>query len=153
MLNLGQGALEVRGNRASTSSPWAIDQIIYDDAGGFRRIDTLSTMNYAGDGHNHWHVSKVVDHDMWSTTRTIHGSKVGFCFFDTTLWDPDLPGSPASPVYHESTCGGASALSNRIGISVGWGDRYQWQSAVPVDRHHRHPRRDVHAALVRGRPE
>ena len=127
MLNLGAGALEITSSRPNVSSPWDVDQVIYDDAGGSRTIETDAALNYAGDGHSHWHVTKIVDHDMWSTSRTLHGSKVGFCFFDTTLWDPDLPNSPASRYYLEQWCGGQPALTSRVGISVGWGDRYSWQ--------------------------
>lgn len=127
MLNAGPGPFEVRGLRASTSSPWSIDQIVFDDAGGTRRIATPATMNYAGDGHNHWHVSRVVDHDLFSGSLTEPGPKIGFCFFDTTHWAPSIPGSPPSRVYVESSCGGLNALSNKLGISVGWGDRYGWQ--------------------------
>jgi hypothetical protein len=127
MLNRGAGALELVSSRADVDSPWDIDQVIYDDAAGSRTIQTSATMNYAGDGHSHWHVSRVVDHDMWSSERTVHGSKVGFCFFDTTHLNPELPNSPATNYYLESYCGGLAALSSRVGISVGWGDRYSWQ--------------------------
>ena len=127
MLNLGQGPMEVNATRPNSQSPWDVDQVIVRSDGGSRRVDTTATLTYAGDGHNHWHVTRIVDHDMWSSSRTVHGPKVGFCFFDTTLWDPDLPGSPSSPYYREAWCGGQTAISSRVGISVGWGDRYQWQ--------------------------
>jgi hypothetical protein len=127
MLNLGQGPMEVNATRPGAQAPWNVDQVVFDAAGGSRRVDTTASMNYAGDGHNHWHVTRMVDHDLWSASRTLHGPKVGFCFFDTNLIDPDLPNSPAVPVYRESWCGRQTSLSSRIGISVGWGDRYQWQ--------------------------
>lgn len=53
MTNLGVGAFEIRSNRTSTTTPWNVDQIVYNDAGGFRRIDTTATMQYGGDGHGH----------------------------------------------------------------------------------------------------
>ena len=126
MTNLGAGAFEIRSNRTSTTTPWNIDQIVYDDAGGFRRIDTTATMQYGGDGHGHWHVQRMVDADLWSTWHHAKGSKIGYCFFDTTLVSASLPGSPSSPVYKETMCARLSELTSRVGISVGWGDRYQW---------------------------
>src|SRR4029077_10305473 len=56
MLNTGKGPFDLRGKRASTSSPWSVDQVIYRSDGSGRRIHTTATMAYAGDGHNHWHV-------------------------------------------------------------------------------------------------
>jgi lysyl oxidase/S-layer family protein len=126
MTNLGAGPFEIRATRTSTSSAWNIDQVIYDDAGGSRRIDTTATMQYGGDGHGHWHVNRMVDIDLWSSTRHARGAKVGYCFFDTSHVSPSLARSPASPVYRESMCARLSGLSNRVGISVGWGDRYQY---------------------------
>jgi hypothetical protein len=126
MTNLGAGAFEIRSNRTSTTTPWNIDQIIFNDASGFRRIDTTATMQYGGDGHGHWHVQRMVDADLWSTWHHAKGSKIGYCFFDTTLLSPSLPGSPSSPVYRETMCARLSGLTSRVGISVGWGDRYQW---------------------------
>jgi hypothetical protein len=56
-------------------------------------------------------------------------SKVGFCFFDTTLRYPSLPRSPASGHYRESWCGTRTSTTSRTGISVGWADRYTWKLA------------------------
>ncbi len=126
MLNLGAGAFEVRSTRPNTSTPWDINQVVFDDAGGSRNVDTTATMTYGGDGHGHWHIASVVDSDLFNENRTVHGSKIGFCFFDTTLWSPSLPGSPASPRYRETDCARQSELVNTSGISVGWGDLYQW---------------------------
>lgn len=129
MINLGRGPLEVRAYRASTGSPWNIDQVIRLGTGGFRRVDTTATMQYGGDGHGHWHVNRMVDVDLWSASRHGKGAKIGYCFFDTTIAGRTLPGFPRSPVYRESMCARRSGLTSRMGISVGWGDRYQ--SSLP----------------------
>ncbi|MEX2011907.1 MAG: lysyl oxidase family protein [Chloroflexota bacterium] len=125
MVNLGPGPLEVRGNRPSTRSPWNIDQVIFTTGGGSRRVDTTATMKYGGDGHGHWHVARMVDVDLWSSSRHATGSKIGYCFFDTTLVSRSLPGARSSPFYRESMCARRSSLTSRMGISIGWGDKYQ----------------------------
>ena len=126
MWNQGAGPFEARANRSATNRPWDVDQIVYDDAGGFRRIDTKATLRYAGDGHNHWHVRRMMAYHLWGARGTLRDSKIGFCFFDTTLVNGSLPRSPSAATYRESGCGGSSATSTRTGISVGWGDRYPW---------------------------
>jgi hypothetical protein len=126
MQNGGAGAFELRSTRPNTATPWDINQVIFNDAAGSRQVDAVSTMSYGGDGHGHWHIDRVVDSDLFSSVRTVHGSKIGFCFFDTTRWAPALPGSPSSPVYRETDCARQSELTSRMGLSVGWGDLYQW---------------------------
>ena len=127
--NGGAGPFETRAARTSTGAPWDVDQIVYDTAGGSRRIQTNAELRYAGDGHDHWHVRHVLSYHLWGPKGTLADAKIGFCFFDTNLIDGDLPGSPAGSVYHESSCGSKGSLSTRNGISVGWGDKYPWNFA------------------------
>ena len=129
MDNIGQGAMEVLGRRTSSIDPWTVSQVIYDDAGGSRRVVTKAYLMYAGDGHDHWHVRKMMAYHLFSTSNTRGDSKVGFCFFDTTLRHPSLPRSPSSRHYQEPWCGTRTATTSRTGISVGWGDRYPWKIA------------------------
>jgi Lysyl oxidase len=126
MTNVGAGAFEVRSTRASTSSPWDVDQLIFDDTGRKHRFDTLATMQYGGDGHGHWHIQGMVDVDLWSPSNRATGEKIGYCFFDTTVVNLSLPGAPLAPVYRETSCAREAELTSRVGISVGWGDRYRW---------------------------
>lgn len=126
MTNLGAGAFEIRSDRASTVSPWNVDQVIYDDGGRRHRLDTLATMQYGGDGHGHWHVQGMVDVDLWSPSRHAKGEKIGYCFFDTTAVNLSLPRAPLAPVYRETMCARETGLTSRVGISVGWGDKYRW---------------------------
>ncbi len=126
VVNAGGGPMEVLATRPSSSSPWRVRQVIDNDTGGQRGVDTEATLRYAGDGHNHWHVRQVMGYHLWSSKVTRSDRKVGFCFFDTDRRVPSLPRSPSSPHYRESWCGGRTALTSRTGISVGWADRYQW---------------------------
>jgi hypothetical protein len=129
MVNVGAGSMEVLGRRSSSSDPWTVSQVIFDDAGGSRRVVTDAHLTYAGDGHDHWHVRKMMAYHLFSTRATRGDSKVGFCFFDTNLRYPDLPRSPSVRYYRESWCGTRTATTSRTGISVGWADRYSWKLA------------------------
>jgi hypothetical protein len=133
MLNLGAGRFEVRGRRASTSDPvMTIDQRIYNDAGGSAYYPTKGTARYAGDGHDHWHVQQIMTYELYQPDAPAgarRGAKSGFCFFDTTPWSLGLPNASQSSYYREEWCGTRDVLTNRTGISVGWGDRYPWNFA------------------------
>jgi hypothetical protein len=129
MNNLGRGAFETRAHRPNVSTPFTVDQVIYNDAGGSRRVQTDAAMRYAGDGHNHWHVRQMMAYHLWSKNGTFRDQKIGFCFFDTNARDLSLPGAPNSGVYKESWCGTQFSTTTRNGISVGWGDKYPWNFA------------------------
>jgi len=132
LLNTGSGPFELRARRSSSSQgSMRVSQRIYNTAGGFRTVSTRAVARYAGDGHSHWHVQRVATYDLLRPDRTFlrRGAKIGFCFFDTTLAYPRLPGSPASQRYRESSCGSRPSLSASMGISVGWGDNYPWNFA------------------------
>jgi len=128
MLNLGKGRFEVRGFRSNTSEPtMKINQRIFDDAGGSAYIPTASRARYSGDGHDHWHVQDIMSYELWNVaapTTVRRGAKHGFCYFDTTPWSLGLPNAAKAPYYRQDWCGTRNALTNRTGMSVGWGDRY-----------------------------
>lgn len=129
ILNYGAGPFEIRGTRPSTSLPFDIDQMVYRSDGTIRRVQTNATVAYAGDGHDHYHVRRMMSYHLWSTRGTLRDRKIGFCFFDTNPRYLSLPRAPRRAVYRESGCGGRTARSTRSGISVGWGDRYPWNFA------------------------
>jgi hypothetical protein len=133
MVNAGQGHFEVRGRRDGTSDPtMSITQVIYDDAGRSREVATTAEGRYSGDGHDHWHVQRMMSYSMWPAAGPVsllRGAKVGFCFLDTDPWNLGLPGARTFSYYRGSWCGSQSVLTNRVGISVGWGDKYRWDIA------------------------
>jgi len=126
MTNEGAGPLEVRGSRASLSEAHLRTvQAIYNTDGGFRLADTRALMEYAADGHDHWHIQGVMLYQLWADNGAVRrGTKVGFCFLDSRPWILSLPGAPQSGVYGEHVCGHRGSLSNRMGLSVGWADDY-----------------------------
>ena len=130
MVNEGAGHFEVSGHRNSTSDPMVVRQVIYQTSSRSspvsRRISTNAVAKYSGDGHNHWHVQEMMRYDLWGGDERLRGEKVGYCFLDSDLWRPDLPGESGS-YYRGSWCStDPNALSNRMGISIGWGDEYEW---------------------------
>jgi hypothetical protein len=129
-VNVGPGPFELRGHRQSTSeATMDIDQAMFRWDGTKRLIDTRAIARYSGDGHDHWHVQDVVTYEAWKLSdaaNTRRGAKTGFCFFDTTPWNLSLPRARQRSYYRQEWCGTRSVLSNRVGVSVGWGDRYPW---------------------------
>jgi hypothetical protein len=129
--NTGAGPFELHGHRSSTIEPeMSVEQKIYNDAGGSRTVPTNAKMYYAGDGHNHWHVRDLESGEL---IRLDNGSKVGtsakhgFCFSDNVEYRLTLAGAPQLPMYTD--CGHESDLKVTVGLSVGWGDKYNYTVA------------------------
>jgi hypothetical protein len=133
MVNVGSGPFEVRGSRASTSQTMRVDQVVFSDASRSsvsRRFATGAEAKWSGDGHDHWHVQEMMRYDLWGSRGTTRGAKVGFCFLDSDPYRLSLPGAAGGSYYRGSWCENTrNALSNRMGISVGWGDEYEWYLA------------------------
>ena len=123
MTNEGAGPLEVRGTRSGVTEPHLrTRQAIYDDAGGVRLVDSRALMEWAADGHDHWHIQGVMLYQMWSPDgQTRRGTKVGFCFLDSARMFGSTPFT-----YSGAMCGDGDDLTNRMGLSTGWGDVYPW---------------------------
>lgn len=134
MVNVGAGIFEVRGSRPSTSNPMVMSQVLYESSdrnlGVARQIRTGAVGKWSGDGHDHWHVQEMMRYDLWGSSGTQRGAKVGFCFLDSDAYQLSLPGARSTPYYRNAMCGNSpSALSNTMGLSIGWGDEYTWDLA------------------------
>jgi hypothetical protein len=123
VVNVGDGPIEVHGQRTDTgSSTMTTTQRIFDDADGHRDVPTEAVMYFGGDGHDHWHLR---DLESFRLERLSRGSKVGtgakhgFCFFDNHRY-----GSGQDPYYQG--CGQSGDLQVAMGLSVGWGDVYRY---------------------------
>jgi Lysyl oxidase len=129
IVNIGAGPMEIHSQRATTSSSWSSQQVVYDDAGGSRMVATPGVeLIYGGDGHNHWHVKDLERYRLvpLSGGGERVSQKAGFCFFDNYQYKLSLPGAPQSAQYPRSACGNQTSRTLRHGLSVGWGDNYQW---------------------------
>jgi len=130
IVNLGAGPFEVHGSRPDTTSTMGVSQRIFYDDGTYVDSPTSATMDFAIDGHDHWHVEHLELYRLMTAngSKAIkNGAKVGFCFRDSVAHDLSLPGAPQNAVYtYDITCSRdqPDALTVFEGISVGWGDRY-----------------------------
>jgi hypothetical protein len=128
--NVGDGPFELRGSRTDPQAPtMELDQVIYTESGGFRRIPTKVDARYAGDGHNHWHAQQVVTMELAPVLdpgSVTTGNKIHFCFFDNSPTHRDAAGARGEGYYRNRWCGTPSSYSVRMGLSIGWGDRYGW---------------------------
>lgn len=131
--NIGDGPFELRGSRASADEPvMLMDQIVYTASGGFRRVPDVIDARYAGDGHDHWHAQQVVTMELSPVLdpgSVRNGNKIHFCFFDNVQTGAELAELSSQGFYQIRWCGNPRSLSVRMGLSVGWGDRYGWDFA------------------------
>jgi hypothetical protein len=128
--NYGVGAFDLRGGRANaTDDVMLLDQIVFTDSGGMRRLDDVVEARYAGDGHDHWHAQGVVTmalSPVGSPASVIVGEKIHFCFFDNVRTNEDLDEFRPDGYYTRAWCGTPESMTVRMGLSIGWGDRYGW---------------------------
>ena len=108
ILNVGDGPFELRARRDRLRDDrMTVRQRIRHSDGTWTSRATPSVARYATDGHGHWHIQRVSGMDLFTTDgdaiRT--GRKIGFCFFDTGRYRPELPRSPSSAHYLETDCG------------------------------------------------
>jgi hypothetical protein len=134
--NVGDGPLEIRGTRSSSSATdWVGRQVVKNSDGSSTTLgDTGASFFYAGDGHNHWHIRDFDKYELLDSTGQFlkTGEKHGFCFEDNTTRDstwtqqPSGP-QPSSPQYpNQTSCGVGQPNATSIvhGLSVGWADTY-----------------------------
>lgn len=128
LVNVGDGPLLVAAHRDLPFGDWLVVQRVNDAAGGYSERATSADLVFGGDGHDHWHVVGAEAHQLESPNGEIVGglAKSGFCFFDNVDYRAALPGRPRAPVYSSVGCGGQLDRDILMGISVGWGDEYQW---------------------------
>jgi hypothetical protein len=129
IVNIGEGALVVRARRQWIGGEdWSVEQWIEERGGGYSAKPTSGALIYGGDGHNHWHVKQVEVHQIETLEGEVLGSlvKQGFCFFDTDPYHAQLEGAPARAHWGSRGCAGSFDTRVRMGLSVGWGDKYPW---------------------------
>ena len=128
IVNVGAGNFEVLGERpGATTTTITTTQRIFDDAGLYRDVPTDAIMYYSGDGHDHWHLRDLQDYVLTRLDNGVKvgtGAKHGFCFYDNYAF-----GSTQSAKYtrRSGACGVERDLSVKMGLSVGWGDKYNYK--------------------------
>jgi hypothetical protein len=130
VVNVGDGAFELRGARPNTATAlMSVQQRIFAADGAHRDVPSPAVLYYGGDGHDHWHVRDLQLYqlfDLDSGAPLGVGAKGGFCFFDNV----DINRlDPRPPRYLRETlppvCGRTGQeLEVTMGLSVGWGDLY-----------------------------
>ena len=129
MVNVGSGPLLVAAHRPLPfGDDWRVVQRVEDAAGGYSERETGARLLFAGDAHDHWHVVGAEAHQLETLEGEIVGGlvKSGFCFFDNVDYATDLPGAPPQATHSSSECGHEFDREIAMGLSIGWGDEYQW---------------------------
>jgi hypothetical protein len=126
--NLGDGPLEVRGENRTGDTITTVAQRIYDNNGGCRDVlQPNAHMDYAGDGHNHWHVNEYMVSQLYRKSgvgSTLRIRKLGFCLLDFHQLTNPPPNAPPDRVYWNGVCGDETSQQVAMGISVGYADDY-----------------------------
>jgi lysyl oxidase len=129
LVNVGIGRFLVAAHRGlPISDDWRVVQRVDDRTGGYSELETGARLRYAGDGHDHWHVVGAEAHQLETLDGKIVGAlvKSGFCFFDNVAHALHLPGAPPLVAFTSRGCGTQYERDVEMGLSVGWGDEYQW---------------------------
>lgn len=129
LVNVGEGPLIVAAHRSFPfRDDWTIVQRIEDATGGYSERAMDARLIFGGDGHDHWHVVGAEAHQLETLDGEIVGGlvKSGFCFFDNVDYRTTLPSAPPAAVHAAVGCGARFDRDVAMGISVGWGDEYQW---------------------------
>jgi hypothetical protein len=123
--NVGAGAVELRGERATTSDPMVAVQRVFGTEGA-PRDEPRPTAELAfetGDGHHHWHFQGAARYALVDEARTAEiapSAKVGFCLQDSVA----LYGSAPRTYAVDCAKGAPETLTLVEGISPGWRDVY-----------------------------
>jgi hypothetical protein len=129
LVNVGNGDFVLVATRGIRE--WRVEQGIIYSTSGAKFVRVRAPIVWGGDGHEHWHVSRVAtmrlvamdDQGRPVPERGLVDAKVGFCFFDQK---PTLGRGPEKPVYNRLSCGHEDYSEIGMGLSPGWGDTYRF---------------------------
>jgi hypothetical protein len=128
VVNIGAGPFQLYGydedGVAMIGDTLLTRQQILRSDGTWRVRDTTATMQWAADGHNHFHVLDLqrikIQNLNQSTLR--NSAKTGFCFLDSYVYGSTKPSRYNSA---NSVCKVAPNKTVPMGVSVRWGDIYR----------------------------
>ena len=125
--NVGTGPLDINGN------PQATMYQRVSDGGALVNDHAVPVKFETADGHNHFHLMKIMRYSLWNQARTAEvapGQKVGFCLYDYNK-ATNFSGTRAPAVYAlgrpgDTFCnvGDPQATSLNMGVGSGWRDDY-----------------------------
>jgi hypothetical protein len=131
LVNVGKADFHATAERLA-NGPWTVTQDIAYDGGGADHVTIAAEPVWAGDGHEHWHLKRVVSYRLSrlgadgavqeGVSRTDH--KIGICIYDFRR--QDLGYGPEKAVYGRVGCGRPDSTHLEMGLSPGWGDFYHW---------------------------
>ena len=129
LVNVGPGPAIVAAHRdLPFRDDWIVVQRVTDGTGGYSEREMGARLIFGGDGHDHWHIVGAEAHQLETLDGDIVGGlvKSGFCFFDNVDYRTSLPGAPPTATHASTECGGRFDRDIAMGLSIGWGDEYQW---------------------------
>jgi len=127
-VNIGPGPFQVVGSdpidgNAGVSDVLDVKQQIKRSDGSWIDRPTTAKMQWAGDGHNHWHIIGYQSFKLLTlgAKPLRYAAKTGFCAFDSYLY---LSTKPAFYTW-EKTCRTLGDGTVFMGTSRKWGDIYK----------------------------
>jgi hypothetical protein len=137
--NAGEGPLVLSAHLDPATKRGQAIQRVYDESGAFTTAPTGSDM-YFHPSHNHYHFDgwgayqlwTAAEYDAWlaggSTTPEATGTKTTSCVLDEEFV-AQLPGARWPGTYNFGGCNPDAQGNLLEGLSVGWGDTYDWWRA------------------------
>jgi len=131
LVNIGEGDFVLRAAR-DFFNRWRVEQELWYSESGGELLPIGADIAWGGDGHDHWHIRRVVTHRLVPLDESGSpiedglfriDSKIGFCIYDHT----QEPGSgEGRAVYDVHQCGDEDDSEVRMGLSPGWADIYEF---------------------------
>jgi len=135
--NIGDGPLHIilgepRTENGKTIAP-AI-QRIYKDNGEYEEKDVgifeqHEEIDRFGNKMVHWHYEGIASMHLLDEKGNIvsESGKDGYCLADSYQYS-NLPNSPQDPVFYAINCIYQSEISQKVGLSIGWLDHYDFNA-------------------------
>lgn len=132
LVNIGEGDFILRATRESEDAPWLVEQDVPYSTSGAQVVPLETPLVWGGDGHEHWHIKRVAINRLVPLDGTGRpdpdaagwpDAKVGFCFYD---FSRQLDSAPQNAVYSSKSCGDFGDDEVGMGLSIGWGDTYNY---------------------------
>lgn len=128
LVNVGEGDFALEGRRLGEE--WTVEQAITHSESGAEMVPVDAVMTWGGDGHEHWHVTRVASYRVEPLTDppptapkpdSLEDTKIGFCFYDS---GKELDRGPEKARFERDGCGEEDSESFLMGLTPGWGDTY-----------------------------